>query len=145
MYLEAYPYEIYEDLLAFEFISIGPRGHIRKIVRFFHFGNNTYNLEFGDFDVIDGAINDTIVTNNNDTKKVLTTVARIVFDFTSFFPNAKVAAKGSTHSRTRLYRMGITNSLSLISSEYMIYGYLSERWEFFERGKDYEAFLVHLK
>lgn len=145
MYLETYPYEIYEDLFSYEFKSIGPKGAIRKIVQFIPVNKNTYNLVFGDMKEFNKGINDLITTNNNDSKKVLATVAGIVYDFTVIFPKVKVFAKGSTHSRTRLYRMGITNNWELISTELLVYGFIGGNWEFFKPNKDYDAFLVRRK
>lgn len=46
------------------------------------------------------------ISNNHDTKKVLSTVARAVLDFLEQNPQAIVMARGSTPSRTRLYQMG---------------------------------------
>jgi hypothetical protein len=145
MYLDRYPYKIYNNLFAYEFNSIGPKGVIRKIVQFVPVSEKTYNLVFGDLDESTGGINDLIATNNNDSKKVLASVAGIVHNFTVIFPNVRIFAKGSTHSRTRLYRMGITNNLELISTELVVYGYKEGRWESFKRGKGYDAFLVYSK
>ena len=92
-----------------------------------------------------GEISDTIVTNNNDSRIVLATVAATVHDFTIHYPKALVVAKGSTHSRTRLYRMGITNHWKEISVDFEIFGLKNGKWELFEERRDYEAFLIHRK
>jgi hypothetical protein len=68
---------------------------------------------FGDLDEETGEISDAIVTNNEDTRKVLATVAATATDFTNKFPDMWVFAKGTTHSRNRLYRRGITSATFL--------------------------------
>lgn len=145
MQLSRYTYRTNESFLDYEFTSIGPRGHVRKIVRFTLIRNNVFNLAFGDLDEATGEISDTVVTNNNDSKKVLATVAATVHDFTLQYPGALIIAKGRTHSRTRLYRMGITNNLQEINADFEIYGLKEENWELFEQGKDYTAFFVRRK
>jgi hypothetical protein len=115
------------------------------MVRFTRIGLNTYNLAFGDFDESKGGMNDLAKTDNNDSNKILATVAAIAQDFTIVFPDVRIMAKGSTHSRTRLYRMGITKNWGFISTEFEIYGYIKGRWELFEFSKDYDGFLVHRK
>lgn len=109
MQLPRYPYKTNSAFLDYEFTSKGPKGSIKKVIRFTQIDRLVYNLGFGDLHEETGKISDTIVTNNNDSRIVLATVAATIHDFTIHYPNAMVIAKGSTHSRTRLYRMGITN------------------------------------
>lgn len=142
MHLPRYTYKTNESFLDYEFISEGPRGFIKKVVRFTNIGNKVYNLAFGDLDNETGEISDTVVTNNNDSRKVLATVAATVHDFTLQYPEVVIIAKGRTHSRTRLYRMGITNNWQYISSDFEVFGLKEDSWELFEPGKDYTAFLV---
>lgn len=145
MHLPRYAYKTNSTFLDYEFESIGPKGKVKKIVRFTEVGKAVYNLAFGDIDVLTGEISDTIVTNNNDSKKVLSTVAAIVIDFTKEYPESWVLAKGSTHSRTRLYRMGIANHFIEITEIFEVYGLVEVSWVSFERRKDYDAFLIRRK
>lgn len=145
MQLPRYTYKTTTAFLDYEFISEGPKGSIKKIIRFTQIGNVVFNLGFGDLDEETGEISDTIVTNNNDSRIVLVTVAATVHDFTVNYPNALVIAKGSTHSRTRLYRMGITNYWEEISIDFEVYGLKDGDWELFAERRDYEAFLIHRK
>ncbi|MEJ0104387.1 MAG: hypothetical protein WDO19_18270 [Bacteroidota bacterium] len=96
MLLERYKYSINENFLDYEFNSEGPRGIIKKIVRFTHIAENVFNLAFGDLDKRTGEISDTVVTNNSDSRKVLATVAATLHDFTLQYPEAIVLAKGSS-------------------------------------------------
>ncbi|MBS1510119.1 MAG: hypothetical protein JST86_04715 [Bacteroidetes bacterium] len=145
MQLQKYRYKTNQTFLDYEFISEGPKGKIKKVVRFSAIKTNIYNLGFGDWDESTGEISDTVVTNNNDSSKVLATVAATVNDFTLHYPDALVVVQGSTHSRTRLYRIGLTNNWSLISADFVVYGLINEKWELFQSRRDYTAFLVHRK
>ncbi len=111
------------DLLTFEFVSVGPKGSITKVVRYKEINiKGFYNLGFGDKDPITGYISDLTVTNNNDSQKVLATVALTLYAFTANYPDATIIAAGSTEVRTRLYRMGITNNLKDIEKDFIVYG-----------------------
>ena len=145
MHLPRYQYKTNSGFLDYEFFSEGPKGKIKKVIRYTKIGDAVFNLAFGDLDEATGEISDTVVTNNNDSRKVLATVAATVYDFTDQYPGSLVVAKGSTLSRTRLYRMGITNYLEQISSEFDISGLINGSWEQFNERRDYEAFLIHRK
>ena len=104
-----------------------------------------YNLGFGDKDLITGYISDLTVTNNNDSQKVLATVASTLYAFTTYYPDATIIATGSTEVRTRLYRMGITNNLTDIEKDFIILGLTETTWEPFRKNISYGAFLVGRK
>ncbi len=84
------------------------------------------------------------MTNNDDSQKVLATVAATLYAFTDNYPNATVAT-GSTEARTRLYRMGITNNLTDIEKDFVVPGLKEKAWEPFRKNITYGAFLVHRK
>lgn len=120
---ERYEVKTAPDVESFEFDSIGPRGSVRKIVRYSEINiRNYYNLGFGDKDYQTGFVSDLSVTNNNDSKKVLATVAATLYAFTGTHPNAVIIATGSTDARTRLSRMGITNNLKEIEKDFEVLG-----------------------
>src|SRR4030095_14112140 len=105
MNLNYYEYSISEDFLSYEFCSEGPNGKIKKVIRFTLMvvsGRISFNLGFGDLQE-DGTINDIVASNNQDTERVLATVAHAVIEFTNYFPNARIYCEGSTPSRTRRY------------------------------------------
>lgn len=102
-----------------------------------------FNLGFGDYNEETNEIDDTIVTNNGDARKVLATVVSTLYAFTGKYPNASVFATGSSDSRTRLYRMGITNNLDELKEDFKVYGLnKDEVFEEFIVGEDYIGFLV---
>ena len=63
MDLDRYEFNISKRLSDYEFISEGPKGRIKKVVRFNFMTSNIYNLTFGDLNENTGKINDKIVTN----------------------------------------------------------------------------------
>jgi hypothetical protein len=107
------------------------------VARFTPISTGIYNLAFGDLDAATGEINDIRVTNNNDRQKILVTIATIVLDFTSQYPGAWIFMKGSTLSRTRLYRMGISKHWEEISMDFEIFGLKETTWEVLEKRENY--------
>jgi hypothetical protein len=148
MHLPYYQLTIGESKSIFEFTSQGPKGDIPKIIVFSKISrNNFYNLAFGDFDVLTENINDKIVSNNGDSEKVLATVIQALYIFFRKHPTSKVYVKGSTRSRTRLYRMGISKFYVETESIFRIKGRESavSDWEDFQLNKEYYSFAFQLK
>jgi hypothetical protein len=146
MNLSKYRLKAEADLTVFEFVSEGPKGNIQKLIVFTETNlKDFYNLAFGDKDEETGKINDKIVTNNNDTEKVLATIVSAIFAFTDRYPEAWVYATGSTASRTRLYRMGINKYLKEVEKELHIFCELGDDWLPFESERDFEGYAVKRK
>lgn len=147
MKYQRYEYQTEDELHYFEFTSIGPKGKIKKILEYTKLSvENIYNLGFGDYDKEGNRIDDKIVTNNSDILKVFATVVSTVYAFTSKYPECWVFATGSTEVRTRLYRMGITNNLAELQTDFLVYGMkMDESLEEFIIGEDYLGFLVTRK
>ncbi len=82
-----YQFESSPDLLTFEFDSVGPKGIVTKVVHYTEINvKGFFNLGFGDKEPQSGYISDLTVTNNNDSQKVLATVARTLYLFTEGIP-----------------------------------------------------------
>ena len=146
MKLDKYELKSGEQLEVFEFVSVGTKGKIPKIVQYTPTNyKDLYNLGFGDKNIETGEIDDTVISNNGDSEKVLATVVTTLYAFIDKHQNAMVYATGSTKSRTRLYRMGITKYLDEIKEDFDIFGELEYGWEEFRKDVEYEAFLVKLK
>ncbi len=139
-----YPVEASDDY-TYDFFSEGPRGRIRKAVFYLQIGKNLFNLGFGDWNEELQDLDDSSRSNNGDRDKVLATVAFTALDFTSKFPDARVLAVGSTSARTRLYQMGIADNLLEINKNFEVEGFLEGLWQPFQRGRNYEAFLIKRK
>ena len=145
---EKYSYKKLAEEHYYEFFSEGPKGKIKKVVRYrlIHvFPNRIYNLGFGDWSEELGDVDDTVATNNKDRQKVLATVADTVLDFTKNHPDAFIFAQGSTPSRTRLYQMGIGSFFDEIGALFSVNAYYNGDWQSFEKGRNYEAFLIRRK
>lgn len=135
-----------DKLTTFEFVSEGPKGRIQKLVQFTSTNlKDVYNLAFGDKDKVTGKIDDTIISNNGDSEKVLATVTATIYAFTDKYPDAFIYATGSTKSRTRLYRMGIAKYLSEVETDFIIFGETKEGWDIFEKDANYFGFLIQRK
>ena len=146
MKLPRYEYLTESKAELFSFTSEGIKGNIRKVVVYSQMlEDDIYNLAFGDYNEETNSINDAVITNNNDSQKVLATVASTLYVFTDKHPNVWVYATGSNSARTRLYRMGINTNLEEILEDFEVFGLSDETWREFEKGKEYEAFLVKRK
>ena len=147
MRLERYNFEKDSTQMLFEFISEGPKGQIVKRVQYSKIegSDKVYNLAFGDKKMGDEEIDDTIVTDNKDSQKILATVAATVLTFTDTYKDVVVFAVGSTKARTRLYQIGIAKNLDELQLYFDIFGYYQKKWFKFERNTPYEAFYVKRK
>lgn len=146
MNLERYSVKADDDFKRFEFFSVGPKGKIKKVVEFQPLGDGDgYNLAFGDLNEATGSINHNSRSNNCDRDKVIATVASAVFEFMLVHSHAVIYAEGDTKERTGLYQMSISKHLKEISLRYVINGWYDDKWEPFERGKNYEAFYLAKK
>lgn len=146
MRLPKYQLKSGQQLLSYEFVSEGPNGLIVKQIQFSLLNTEgVYNPGFGDKDPQSGEIDDLSISNNGDSEKVLATVAAAVYAFCDKHPGAWIFITGSTQSRTRLYRMGISRFLDELKVDFDVYGRFNEEWEPFETGKTYTAFLANKK
>jgi hypothetical protein len=146
MKLDRYELTAGRSLKTFEFLSEGRNGKITKVVQFEQMNiENLYNLSFGDKNSITGELDDKIVTDNGDSEKVLATVVAALYAFADRYPDIWVYATGSTMARTRLYRMGINKYFDIVQNDFDIMGEHHNEWEWYESGKDYQAFAVRRK
>jgi hypothetical protein len=143
MKLPKYEMEAEDSLEVFEFVSVGTKGNIPKLIKFSETAlKGFYNLAFGDKDSLTGEIDDKAVSNNGDSEKVLATIVSAVYAFTDKETDAWVYATGSTPARTRLYRMGVTKYIDEVRQNFEVYGLLNGEWENFDKDVDYTAFIV---
>ena len=146
MNLTTYPISASETLMTYEFTSIGPKGRISKIIHFQPTDfKEVFNLAFGDKIDDSDHLNDETVSNNGDKEKIFATIAKSVYIFTNFYPNAWIYATGSTQSRTRLYRMSLNKYFTEIAHDFILYGEIENDWFPFEKNIDFQAFLIRRK
>lgn len=146
MDLQRYEYYKAPRPRMYEFFSEGPKGRIRKIVKFsFRVSNGVpfYNMAFGDWLAEANGVNDSIVSNNGDIDRVLATVAAIVIDFTDDFPDSLIYGTGSNPVRTRLYRIYLNRFHEPLMSLFEIFGQRTDGvWEVFRPNTDYTGFII---
>lgn len=146
MKLDKYEIKSGKELEVFEFVSIGTKGRIVKLVQFTPTNyKDLYNLGFGDKNIETGEINDIVISNNGDSEKVLATVVATLFAFTNEHFDAMIYATGSTKARTRLYRMGISKYIEEVDEYFIVFGEIDNGWELFRNDVDYDAFVVKRK
>lgn len=136
-----------DDSHTFKFISEGPRGKIYKMVIFKPLAdlNGFYNLCLGDWNEATEKLDDSVVSNNRDTPKVLATVAFAIHTFLTAHPNAVILASGSNAARNRLYRMSIQRYMDEIRNRLVIRGRVDKKWQPFKKGGNYEVFTLFSK
>lgn len=142
---ESYPFHLVEVRTIYKFESQSDTKTIQKLIKFslLDLSSQTYNIALGDV-LPDGTISDRAVSNNSDMPKVLSTVFKAIHTFLLQNTHAKVFIEGSTPSRTRLYQMVIARFLSDFELNFRILGYIGKNVEYFEKGKNYESFLISL-
>lgn len=145
MHLERYDVFADESHRTYEFLSIGPKGTIRKIVRYQPITMGIFNLAFGDWNEEGQNVEDRIRSNNLDRDKVLATVAFTVLDFLEYHPGSTIYIEGSTGARTRLYQMQIKSAWYWVDQLVFVKGLLGWKWEVIKREGNYRAFSVQEK
>lgn len=146
MHTEKYTLKSGRRFTRFEFISEGPKGSILKLIEFQETEYpNVFNLAFGDFNPQTQEIDDRVVSNNKDTDKVLSTVVKAVYMFFDEYPGVLIYATGSTKSRTRLYRMGISRFYPEMKKDFHLYGQIGNDFVEFKINTKYDGFLVQRK
>ena len=77
---ERYEVDISQTLMTFDFTSEGPKGFIKKRVQYqITKEENLYNLAFGDLNLETDEIDDKAISDNKDSRKVLSTVGATIF------------------------------------------------------------------
>jgi hypothetical protein len=91
------------EVVTFRFTSIGEERSIEKVIEFRKIPNsfNRWNLGFGDVSGDDW--NDDVISDNNDLRKVLQTVANSVYEFLVMHPNAQLFIVPLDKQRMLLY------------------------------------------
>ena len=144
--LEHYDIVANDTNFTYESYSIGKKGIICKIVRFVRLRDTNYfRFGFADFDEQTGQLNDKVISNNGDTILILGTLGIIIDDFVNKFPDAWIYAKGNTNSRTRLYRIILSQNLQMIEQKYQLFGMYKGVWKPYIPNQPYSEFILNKK
>ena len=138
--------EIASDFSEYKFISRGPKGDILKLIVFKKiFIESLYNLSLLDV-MQDGSLSDTTSSNNDDLRKILSTIIQVIGDYTYRFPERSIFFQGSDDGRRMtLYQKAITNHLFILEPDYLIVGIKDGKEEDFDPAETYDAILVKRK
>ena len=138
-----YPYFELKEKTHYIFASVGVKGSVLKIVQFSSTGDNVWNLGFGDLN--NGFIDDSIVTNNQDVRKVIQTVAKIAMDFLVQYPNSTLEIKPVDEKRKRLYNGIFLKYLKDIEPLFNVLGTVEGKEETYSPLKFYDTFKITFK
>lgn len=140
---QPYPYYALDLDKHYYFKSIGEKGSVYKIVALTLKVNGNWNLGFGD--LIDNKINDSIVTNNQDIRKVIGTVAKVAIDFLRLNPDKTIEIEPVDDKRKILYNAVFKRYFTEIDALYVIKGIVRQEEELYVPTKIYDIFTVKLK
>jgi hypothetical protein len=153
MRTEKYQTTSERDGLKYFFNSVGNET-IEKVVIYQHLSVSllieigipsqmeVYNLAFGDKVAGTNDFSDKVTSDNGDMDIVLSTVADTTFYFWQKYPNANLFLTGSCKIRTYLYKKKIERYWDEINEVAYVAGRLNSQFELFEKGKNYDAFLI---
>ena len=142
MLKESYTYISFKRKTFHIFRSEGDNGSIPKMVIFSYAGKKLWNLGFGDLQP-DGDIDDSIVSNNNDLIKVISTVAKIAYEFSDKYPLRSIQIKPVDEKRRKLYNHVFRRNYNIINIDFEIIGVNGRRGEDYSPKKFYESFKLN--
>jgi hypothetical protein len=117
---------------------------IQKAVIYFPIDENPeiYELSFGDV-TDDHYVDFMNVSNNQDMEMVLATVIRTIHLFFEQYPHKMIYFRGSTTSRTRLYRAIISKHIEKLKLSLKVLGFTDgNQFEVFDKNHVYIGYLI---
>ena len=144
MVKEAYSYKDLHKKIVYFFESESQNKKIPKMVIFSNEGRGLWNLGFGDLQP-DGNIDDSVISNNDDLIKVISTVAKITYDFFGTYPLRRILIKPVDEKRKRLYNHVFRRHYDTISADFDIMGIVGRKKENYSPKKNYDKFVLNRK
>ncbi len=138
-----YPIKENHNCTVFRFESIGEQGIIQKWIWFQDAGENRFNLAFGDF--VDGKPSDSVISNNFDLIKVMSTIAFAVYRFFEVYPEVSLIIEAVDDKRLRLYNTIFQRKFDEIRERFSIRGIAADLDESYQPEKSYRKFELRLK
>ena len=130
-----------KDYYYFE--SEGKQGNISKIVTFTRLKNKFWNLGFGDLQ--GDQINDSVISNNHDIVKLISTVAKIAYEFSERFPRRSIEITPVDEKRKNLYNHVFRRHYKVIQINFQIIGIHNNVTEDYSPEKNYDTFRLKRK
>jgi len=126
----------------YEFVSIGKRKQITKIVLFTEtHWDKIYNLAL--FDCLDdGSVSAYVDSGNGDERLVFATIIKIIDHFLTIKSDCLIIFRGNDDRRHRLFRIVITTALSDLSKTFQVYGIVRDRSLRFKPNKLYDSYMI---
>jgi hypothetical protein len=143
MIQDSYEYFDLKDSILFSFESEGANGIILKIIIFTLNEDGTWNLAFGDWQNND--INDSVISNNQDIVRVISTVAKVTYVFFDNYPDATVVIKPVDEKRKKLYNIVFKRHYDVITLNFHIFAIINREREIYSPDKQYDSFELSLK
>ena len=141
---DAYLYTGLNRKTRYFFISEGENKRIVKTVVFSPLGNRLWNLGFGDLQY-SGYIDDSVVSNNDDLIKVISTVAKIAYEFSDKYPLRRIQIKPVDEKRKGLYNHVFRRHYDTIDANFDIIGINEQERETYSPKKNYDIFELNRK
>jgi hypothetical protein len=143
MLKETYLILDFEDKTQFIFASEGEQGKIIKAVIFSPVQDDLWNLGFGDIN--NDKIDDTVISNNHDIVKLISTIAKIIYEFSDEYPLRNIQIKPVDEKRKKLYNHIFRRNYINISSNFQIMGILNKNEEIYSPEIFYDFFKLKRK
>ena len=143
MISETYDYITYSDKTFYLFQSEGQQGTVLKGVLFSPMDNqDAWNLAFGD--MINGDLNDSVISNNYDFIKLFGTIAKIAFEFSNHFPDRIIHIIPVDEKRKKLYNHIFRRNYEDINLVFYIKGILNDAEEDYSPENFYDNFKIEV-
>ena len=142
-----YAFTTDEAKQVYRFTSTGPSGDIQKIVAISPAYGSAWNFAFGDATGEGDDFDDEAVSNNGDIRKVIQTLANIVYGFLEEHPDLQVILHPVDKRRHNLYNWIIQRNFEEVNQVLSIYGVRKGKYELllYPPQKLFDAFLVSQK
>ena len=143
MLKESYTYLVSPDKTIYLFQSEGKNGKITKVIAFTLVGRNLWNVGFGDLN--EEQIDDSVVSNNHDIVKLISTVAKAIYEFSDKFPSRRIQIKPVDEKRKRLYNHVFRRNYEAINAIFQIKGINQMKKENYSPENFYDNFELKRK
>jgi hypothetical protein len=140
---EHYRYLASSNKTQYFFESEGLQGKIMKVILFTYIEDNLWNLGFGDWHK--GKVDDSVVTNNQDLVKVISTVAKVAYHFFEDFPERSIEIKAVDERRKKLYNYVFQKHFKEIEPLFQITGFRNNIEELYSPNSFYDSFILKPK
>ena len=137
---ETYKLHEFEHSTLFWFVSEGVKGNITKIILFTQNEGEPWNLGFGDY--LQGEIHDSVVSNNQDLRKIMFTVAEATYRFLATHPGSVILIQPIDERRKSLYNLIFQKRWHEIELAFHIEGWSGDVKEPYSPNKMYDAFEI---